>query len=241
MHTFSPSTEKCAKVRRIVTRSIFSKRPIAGGSMKLRVVFSAIGSRSYQHRGQLLSILAHTSLLFLLATAVQHAPKIAPFRIPGTRAGITILTWYSPGSQRSSTSNIQTPKVENVPKLTAPHQKPTANEIQKAPAPQSQQGIGTSPQSGLGDGDITIALETYFPYPKPDLSTLPRGTEGDVILDAVVDEQGKISQLTLLKGLGPAIDQAVIATVQQWSYTPAKRNGIPVPSEREIHFHYQRS
>jgi protein TonB len=209
--------------------------------MQPRAIFSAIRSRSSQYWGQLLSISAHLSLLVFLATAVQHAPKIAPFRIPGTRAGVTILTWYSPGSQRSTTSDIQTPKVEKVPKETAPHPKPTASEIQKSPAPQSQQGVGTSPQSGLGDGDITIALETYFPYPKPDLSSLPHGTEGDVILDAVVDEKGKISQLTLLKGLGPAIDQAVIATVQQWSYTPAKRNGIPVPSEREIHFHYQRS
>jgi protein TonB len=209
--------------------------------MKLRDILSALRSRSSQHRGQLLSILAHLSILVFLATAVQHAPRIAPFRIPGTRAGVTILTWYSPGSLQSTTSDIKTPKVEKVPKPTTAQPKPAAGEIQKAPAPLSQQGIGTSPQSGLGDGDITIALETYFPYPKPDLSSLPHGTEGDVILDAVVDEQGKISQLTLLKGLGPAIDQAVIATVQQWNYTPAKRNGIPVPSEREIHFHYQRS
>jgi len=209
--------------------------------MKLREFLSAIRSRSSHHRGPLLSILAHLSVLLFLATAVQHAPKIAPFRIPGTRAGVTILTYYSPGSLRTTQSDIKTPKVEKVPKPTAPLKKPTASEVQKAPAPQSQLGIGTTAQSGLGDGDITIALETYFPYPKPDLSSLPHGTEGDVILNAVVDEHGKISELTLLKGLGPAIDQAVIATVQQWSYTPAKRNGIPVPSEREIHFHYQRS
>lgn len=209
--------------------------------MHPRAALSAIRSRFWQFRGQFLSIAAHIGLLAFLTTAVQHAPKVAPFRIPGTSAGVTILTWYSPGSQDSSTSSIQTPKVEKVPKQAAQPTKPTATEIQKSPAPQSQQGIGTSPQSGLGDGDITIALETYFPYPKPDLSSLPHGTEGDVILDAVVDEQGKISQLTLLKGLGPAIDQFVIATVQQWSYTPAKRNGIPVSSEREIHFHYQRS
>jgi protein TonB len=209
--------------------------------MNRRDLFSALRSQTSQRRGQFLSVLAHLSVLIFFATAVQHAPRVAPFRIPGTRAGVTVLTWYSPGSQQSTTSDIKTPKVEKLPKPTPAQPKPTASEIQKAPAPQSQQGVGTSPQSGLGDGDITIALETYFPYPKPDLSSLPHGTEGDVILDAVVDEQGKISQLTLLKGLGPTIDKAVIATVQQWSYTPAKRNGIPVSSEREIHFHYQRS
>src|ERR1039458_3712309 len=82
--------------------------------------------------------------------------------------------------------------------------------------------------------------DIYFPHPTPDLSGLPHGTEGDVVLDAVIDEHGKIAHLTLLKGLGAPIDQAVIATVQQWCYTPAKKEGIPVPSEQELHFHYQR-
>jgi len=45
-------------------------------------------------------------------------------------------------------------------------------------------------------------LETYFPYPQPDLTSLPRGTKGDIILDAVIDESGKITELTLVKGLG---------------------------------------
>jgi hypothetical protein len=28
--------------------------------------------------------------------------------------------------------------------------------------------------------------------------------------------------------------------VEQWRYTPAKKDGVPVPSERELHFHYER-
>jgi protein TonB len=105
---------------------------------------------------------------------------------------------------------------------------------------QTEVGVGTSARSGLGEGDITIALQTYFPYPKPDLSGLPHGTKGDVVLDAVIDEHGKIAQLTLLKGLGSPIDESVIATVQSWSYTPAMKNGVPVTSEQELHFHYER-
>jgi len=62
-----------------------------------------------------------------------------------------------------------------------------------------------------------------------------------VILDAVVDQNGKIAELRLIQGLGPAIDNVVIATVKQWSYTPATRNGVPVVSEQELHFHYERS
>ena len=61
-----------------------------------------------------------------------------------------------------------------------------------------------------------------------------------MILDAVIDDHGKITQLTLVKGLGSPVDETVIATVQQWTYTPAMKNGVPVASEQELHFHYER-
>ncbi len=60
-----------------------------------------------------------------------------------------------------------------------------------------------------------------------------------MILNAVIDER-EYSELTLLKGLGSPVDEYVIATVQQWKYTPAKKNGVPVVSEQELHFHYER-
>ncbi|HTF62834.1 MAG TPA: energy transducer TonB, partial [Edaphobacter sp.] len=85
-----------------------------------------------------------------------------------------------------------------------------------------------------------IALLQHFPYPHPDLSALAHGTRGDVILDAVIDEHGKVRELTLLKGLDPSIDQAVIATVRQWLFTPATKDGVPVASEQEFRFHYER-
>lgn len=106
--------------------------------------------------------------------------------------------------------------------------------------PHSDPGIGNSSESGLGEGDIHIALQQHFPYPQPDLSVLARGTKGDVVLDAIIDEHGRIAQLTVLKGLAPSIDQAVIATVKQWLFTPATKDGVPVASEQEFRFHYER-
>jgi protein TonB len=44
----------------------------------------------------------------------------------------------------------------------------------------------------------------------------------------------------VVHSLGPAIDNAVIATVNQWLYTPAMKDGVPVPSVEELHFHYER-
>lgn len=157
----------------------------------------------------------------------------------GHGSGLTLLTYYSPGSRKPSatdspvrsnrTSETKTGRKREIVDKSAPPQPPRADA-----------GTSNTTESGLGEGDIRIALLQHFPYPHPDLSALAHGTKGDVILDAVIDEHGKITQLTLLKGLEPSIDQEVIATVKQWLFTPATKDGVPVSSEQEFHFHYER-
>jgi hypothetical protein len=70
-----------------------------------------------------------------------------------------------------------------------------------------------------------------------------RGWQGRVlgIVLCPKDGHGKIAELTLMQGLGPAIDDAVIALVNQWYFVPATKNGVPVPSVQELHFHYERA
>jgi protein TonB len=192
-------------------------------------------------RSTLLSTIIHAAVFFAIF-GVARTAHIAPFKLPGTAKGTTMLTYYAAGSPPHAVSDIpvkdpikQKADVSHTA-LTPPVEKP-----KPAAAPATQQGTGTSPESGIGEGDIKIAQQTYFPYPKPSLSSLPRGTSSDVILNAVIDEHGKIANLTLLKGLGQPIDDVVIATVKQWSFAPATRNGVPIPSEQELHFHYERS
>ena len=192
-------------------------------------------------RSTLLSTLAHAVVLFL-AFGVLHTSHIAPFKLPGTAHGLTMLTYYAAGSPPHAVSDIpeKAPVKQKADTshaaLTLPMPKP-----KPLAAPATQDGTGNSSDDGLGEGDIKIAEQTYFPYPRPSLSSLPHGTSSDVILDAVIDEHGKISDLKLMKGLGQPIDDVVIATVRQWSFAPATRNGVPIPSEQELHFHYERS
>jgi len=191
-------------------------------------------------RSSVLSIALHAAVLLTFAGVLAKAPQVAPYKLPGTAKGVSFLTYYSPGSPTRSVSNLpvkKSPEVASTSTKPSPIAPPKPT---KPTAPSTELGTGSANDSGYGEGDIRIALQKYFPYPKPDLSTLAHGSTGDVILDAVVDEHGNISNLTLVKGLGPAIDNAVIATVKQWSYTPATKNGVPVPSEQELHFHYER-
>lgn len=190
--------------------------------------------------GTSISIAIHTAAAALLLLGIHHAPTIAPFKLPGTASGTHLLTYYSPGAAASRhaatalpTVAKQTAPAKFVPTPAAPTPKPDTSSAEK--------GTGSNPLSGLGQGDITIAMVRYFPPPQPDLSTLSPGQHGNVILEAVIDEEGKIAKLTLMEGLNPSINDEVLAKVQTWTFKPAERNGTPVQSAQEIHFYYERA
>jgi periplasmic protein TonB len=189
-------------------------------------------------QGPVLSVAVHAAVFLVFALWAYRTPRIAPFRLPGTAKGLTLLTYYSPGSSKPSATDA-TVHSKRTKSARTESRKDVDTPTPPAP-PRADAGTGNTTESGLGEGDIRIAMLQHFPYPHPDLSALAHGTRGDVILDAVIDEHGKITGLTLLKGLDPSVDQAVIATVRQWLFTPATKDGVPVVSEQEFHFHYER-
>ena len=52
--------------------------------------------------------------------------------------------------------------------------------------------------------------------------------EGTVILQAVIDEKGKVRELRVLRG-HPLLDDAAIQAVTRWQFTPTLLNGTTVP------------
>jgi protein TonB len=52
--------------------------------------------------------------------------------------------------------------------------------------------------------------------------------QGVVILEAVIDARGRVVGVRVLRSIA-ALDQAAVAAVQQWVFTPALLNGAPVP------------
>ena len=145
-----------------------------------------------------------------------------------------------PASLAAIPARQTTQKILPAPRSVALTQTQPALSSPAAP-PASSQPDTVNGNDALGTGNVDIALATSFPPPKPDLSRLPNGTSGDVVLDIVIDADGKVSSITLNRGLGHGIDETVIATVQGWSFHPATRDGQPVPSEQELHFHYEKT
>jgi periplasmic protein TonB len=191
-----------------------------------------------------------SALLHLLVIAIfihQRASWVAPIRLPGNEHGTNLLLTYSPGR---APVQATAPNPKTVPKQAKAVAKlpttPTPQPVAPDASPNSQSPASAQPDSiagadSLGSGNVNIALASYFPSPKPDLTPLPRGTKGDVILDVVIDSTGKITDIKMTSGLGHGIDENVIATVQQWIFHPATKDGAPVASEQELHFHYEKA
>ena len=51
---------------------------------------------------------------------------------------------------------------------------------------------------------------------------------GDVVIEATIDEEGKVADTRVVKSV-PLLDQAALDAVKQWEYRPSLLNGVPTP------------
>ena len=107
------------------------------------------------------------------------------------------------------------------------------------PAPLRAGSYNGSLLQGPGSSHETrIALPVIGPQPPISSSDLPMGNNGDVIVEITIDEQGNVVRTAVLKGIRNDLDQKVIATVLGWRFKPATQDGVPIPSQQDVHFHF---
>jgi len=186
----------------------------------------------------------------ILASALLHVAALAiilhvrtihvePTRYPGTALGGHISLTYSPG--RARTEIAQAAPRPAAAKVTMPVKSLTVSQASgNSVSPASAHPNAAQGGDALGSGNVTVALATFFPAPKPDLTQLPHGTRGDVMVDVTIDEQGKIVDTQVAQSMGDGIDQIVLTTIQTWTFKPATKDGVAVPSQQELLFHYER-
>lgn len=205
----------------------------------LREYTAGVNAARPTFRAPVVSAVLHGAAILALVLLAARAPRVKPVNMPGTANGKHLLLTYSLGGQASASSAL--PKKAAKPVQKAESAAKSAPLQQATSAPATEQGSGSSGLSALGGGNVTFAAMKVFPRPQPDLSSMPRGKGGNVVLNAVIDAHGAITDLTVLQSLGEAIDQQVIATVRNWTFTPATKDGQPITSEQEIVLHYDRT
>jgi protein TonB len=91
------------------------------------------------------------------------------------------------------------------------------------PPPPARHG----PVRAGGQIKIPALLHRVEPYYPP--LAVQAHLEGVVILEAIIDEGGKVSEVKVLRSSGVLLDREALAAVRQWRYSPLLLNGIRVP------------
>jgi protein TonB len=84
---------------------------------------------------------------------------------------------------------------------------------------------------------VTVVPERRVPPTYP-AQALSQRLEGAVVLQAFVDVNGRVDQVTLLSG-PPLLGRAAIDAVKRWHYRPSLLNGKPVRAETRITINFQ--
>jgi protein TonB len=223
-------------------------------------MFSLLPTRRSLMSSTWLSVAAHA----VVGAAFLFSMRLHPvhvFSLPGTALGTRVEIAYLPGrapapaplpkvrvKPRAQTAVQITPRAAlaaSTPQVSAVHPPPLPHltVTEAAPSPSVSTHPSATPDSttgsdSWGSGAIQIALTTYSPSPAPDLSVLPHGVQGDVVVDVTIDPSGKVADLAVLRTIGYGIESSVIGTLKTWTFRPATKDVTPIASVQELHFHF---
>ena len=74
----------------------------------------------------------------------------------------------------------------------------------------------------------------------PDLAREAR-IQGVVILKTLIDDEGNVADIEVLKSLPMGLSEAAVDAVKQWKFRPAMVDGTPVPANHNVTVNFQLS
>jgi TonB family protein len=200
------------------------------------------------NRGFSASTGAHLVLLFLLL--YRPAVFIKPATVIRGDLGKATLVYTGPRAERETVAAAQ-PRMMHArlqaPVMAAQHplEDDTPRREVQSPDARTQTASASagspygSSSSGYESGpEVRPAIPTVFPDPPISRSEIPPGVQGDVIVEVTIDSTGRVIETKLLKAIGYGIEEKVIDAVQRWRFRPATRDGTPIPSKKDVHYHF---
>lgn len=194
------------------------------------------------------SLVIHMALLAWLV----HSPApmfIAPSSVTRGNGGNTVTRLYfggKTGVTQDKVAKLTLPRSQKNPKLHAlaplPPKKQAGNET--TAALHNNEGPAGSPYGSISYGSaFGMEVRPALPVVSPDPvvgSDILDGMVGDEIIEITIDEQGNIVATNVLQSMGPQVDQRVLAALKEWHFSPATKNGVPIPSKQDVHYHFPR-
>jgi TonB family protein len=94
----------------------------------------------------------------------------------------------------------------------------------------------------LTSDNVTLPSSIHTPAPAPEqkatgatsIGTNEKVVEGVVILNIVVDREGNVTKVKVVRSLTPDMDRKAVEGVKTWKFNPSRKNGVPVAVEMNI-------
>jgi protein TonB len=104
--------------------------------------------------------------------------------------------------------------------------------------------VPPEPQNEVVRFNGTMTRPVQLSGRQPRYTELARraGIQGTVILEAIIDKKGRVSNVRILKGLPMGLDAEAVSAVQNWTFKPAEMEGraVSVYYTLTVNFQIQR-
>jgi len=91
----------------------------------------------------------------------------------------------------------------------------------------------------LVGGDVKPPEKLYAPQPQYTEIARKARIQGVVIVQAIIDKTGMVTNVKVLKGLPMGLEQAAAEAVKKWKFNPATLNGKPVAVYYNLTINYR--
>ncbi len=195
------------------------------------------------------SVAAHCALLLFLLRSPQPV-FVRPSSVAWGQNGISVAPIYlaqagpedlrpaaaEPKRALSMPAGRKNPApVANVQAPQEVRQGPNDSAVRVARAGSPYGSLMTGPVTGQ---EVKPAIPIRFADPTVSRAELPPGVEGNIIVEITIDEVGNVIATRVLQSLGYGLEDKVLAAVRQWRFRPATRDGVPIPSQQDVYFHF---
>jgi len=206
-------------------------------------VFSQIQRSNTRRIGSLAaSSVVHCLVLYLLIRS-PHARFLKPSALAwGSRGTSSQLVYVPrPGIESAAASKAAPERPLLAPARRSKRQKPEVSKTEPGESLSAESARAGSPLGSMAQGpleghDVRPALPLVFP--DVSRSDIPPGVQGDVVVEITIDERGNVVATKVLQPLGHGLEERVVGVLHDWRFRPATMDGVAIPSQQDVHFHF---
>ena len=85
------------------------------------------------------------------------------------------------------------------------------------------------------DFTYRLAVQTAGEVPTISAAQVPPHFQQFVVIEVTIDAEGRVADARIVTGIvDPPIQQTLLSAIREFKYTPATRDGVPIPSQLDI-------